>query len=46
VLHRETGPARILVGGTREFWIDGAEFPEKDFPRALLEWKVRQVHAM
>jgi hypothetical protein len=44
--HRETGPARIGSDGTQEWWIGGTQVSEADYPRALLEWKVRQVHEM
>jgi hypothetical protein len=45
--HRGNDESTIIgATGTREFWVGGVEFSEADFPRALLEWKVKQVHVM
>jgi hypothetical protein len=44
--HRENGPAVVPAGKgkRREWWIDGVRVTQKDFPRALAEWKARRGH--
>jgi hypothetical protein len=42
-LHRTNGPAVTRSDGTQEYWINGNKFTSEGYPKAVLEYKLKQL---
>jgi hypothetical protein len=42
-LHHIEGPAVVGSDGHREYWINGIEYTKEDYPKAVLEYKLKQL---
>jgi hypothetical protein len=41
--HRIGGPALIYSSGTQEYWVGGIQYTEEQYPKAVLEYKLKQL---
>jgi hypothetical protein len=42
-IHRTDGPALIVPDGTVEYWMAGIEYTKEDYPKAVSEYKLKQL---
>lgn len=42
-LHRIDGPALIDLDGTLAYFMDGIEYTEEQYPKAVFEYKLKQL---
>jgi hypothetical protein len=42
-LHRSDGPAWEAADGSKQWWVDGVQVTEEEYPQAVLLYKFRMV---
>jgi hypothetical protein len=42
-MHRIDGPAYIDPDGYREYWVDDIQYTEEQYPKAIIEYKLKQL---